>query len=264
VPYRIDLADPPADALDRLVALGALDVEQTSSGLAALIPDGVPADSLAVSLGVRTVPVSPAVARDDGSVWILSPRPVRAGTLLLVPVDDRPVPPDALRLHDSGAFGTGLHPTTALCLEALEESIGAAPPARVLDVGTGSGVLALAALLWGVPHAVGLDIDADALRVAAENARVNGRVRQLHLVLGGPDAVRGGWPLVVANILPAPLIEMAPALVRGLGHGGRLVLSGIPESVASEVEQAYRRLGLRTVRSESRAGWSVLVLAASW
>jgi ribosomal protein L11 methylase PrmA len=83
-------------------------------------------------------------------------------------------------------------------------------------------------------------------------------------VRGGPDAVAGAWPLVVANLATAPLVELAPVLVRRVGHRGRLVLSGIPSSVEPEVDRAYRRLGLRRVRAQSRAGWSALVLQASW
>jgi ribosomal protein L11 methyltransferase len=125
-------------------------------------------------------------------------------------------------------------------------------------------VLALAALLMGVPRALGLDIDAEALRAAAENARLNALDRRLQLVCGEPDAVAGAWPLVVVNLLAAHLVELAPVLVRRVGHRGRLVLSGIPTSIEGDVERAYRRLGLRRVRAHSRAGWSALVLQASW
>jgi ribosomal protein L11 methyltransferase len=76
--------------------------------------------------------------------------------------------------------------------------------------------------------------------------------------------VSGTWPLVLANVLPGPLIEMAPALVRRVGHHGQLVLSGIPSSVEREVDEAYQRLGMRRVRVKSRAGWVALVLRASW
>src|SRR5205085_11319838 len=123
-------------------------------------------------------------------------------------------------------------------------------PGGVVDVGTGSGVLALAALMMGVPRAVGLDIDADALKIAAEHARLNNMADRLELVLGGPDVVDGGWPLVVANVLAAPLIEMAPVLVRRVGSRGRLILSGVPWSLESEVKQTYERFGMRHLRSE--------------
>jgi precorrin-6B methylase 2 len=263
VPYRIDLRDPPDGAFDRLVALGALDVELAADGLAALLPDGVEVARVTQALGVDSVLVSSAEGRDDGSVWALSRRRFRVRRLLVEPAH-LPASPGALRLTDGPAFGTGRHPTTVLCLEALEEILKVDCPARVLDVGTGSGVLALAALLGGVPQAVGLDIDANALRVAAENARLNALTRRLHLVNGGPEAVQAAWPLVFANVLPAPLMEIAPVLVRRVGHGGRLVLSGIPSSLALEVEQVYRRLGMRQVHSETRTGWTALVLQPSW
>src|SRR5437867_3844780 len=128
VPYRIDISCPPDDALDQLVQLGALDIERVNDGLAAIIPDGVTPDTVASALGVTSVTVSPAIARDDGSVWLLRLRAVRA---------------NAPRLTDSTAFGTGHHPTTALCVEALDEALTLGVPDSVLDVGTGSGVLAL-------------------------------------------------------------------------------------------------------------------------
>src|SRR5262249_4515864 len=101
-------------------------------------------------------------------------------------------------------------------------------------------------------------------RAAAENARLNGLDERLQLVRGGPDVVAGTWPLVVANLLAAPLIELAPVLVRRVGHHGRLVVSGIPSSVEADVDRAYRHLGMRRVRAQSRAGWNALVFQASW
>jgi ribosomal protein L11 methylase PrmA len=263
VPYRIDISCPPHDALDQLVQLCALDIELVNDGLAAIIPDHVTPDAVAGAVGAPTVTVSPAVGRDNGSVWLLSPRAIRIGSVLVVPADFA-APPDALRLTDSTAFGTGHHPTTALCVEALEEALTIAVPESVLDVGTGSGVLALSALMMGVSRSVGVDIDPDALGIAAENARLNNLADRLQLVLGGPDVLDGVWPLVVANVLAAPLIEMAPILVRRVGCRGRLILSGIPSSLESEVVQTYKRLGMRHIRSESRAGWTVVVTQASW
>jgi ribosomal protein L11 methyltransferase len=76
--------------------------------------------------------------------------------------------------------------------------------------------------------------------------------------------VTGTWPLVLANVLAAPLVEMAPALVRRVGHHGQLVLSGIPASVEGDVDRAYRQLGMRRVGVRTRAGWVALLLHASW
>jgi ribosomal protein L11 methyltransferase len=264
VPYRINLSAVRDEALDRLVELGALDVECSHEhGIAALMPDSVAPEQVAHALGVEEISISTALGRDDDSVWVLSPRPVRVGRLRIVPAHSD-AEPGALRLVDSRAFGTGLHPTTALCLEAIDDMLGVAMPDAVLDIGTGSGVLALGALMMGVPHALGIDIDDEALRAAAENARLNGLAERLQLARGGPETVTGTWPLVLANVLTAPLIEMAPALVRRVGHQGQLVLSGIPCAVEPDVHHAYRHLGMRTAGVKSRAGWVALVLQASW
>jgi ribosomal protein L11 methyltransferase len=264
VPYRVDVREAGDHALDRLVELGALDVESVPGrGLAALMPDSVTPGQVASAMGSDAISISPAVGRDAESVWVLSPRPIRIGSLRIVPAHLEGEP-GGLRLIDAPAFGTGLHPTTALCLEALDEAMQAARPDAMLDVGTGSGVLALAALMLGVPRALALDIDREALRVAAENARINALDDRLQLALGGPETVAGTWPLVLANVLAAPLIEMAPALVRRVGHQGRLVLSGIPTSVEQDVYYAYHRLGMRRLGVRSRLGWVAMVLQASW
>lgn len=252
MPYRIDLRTAGPGALDRLIDLGALDVEPLpGSGVAALMPDRVRPNDIASALGLDRVPVSPAVGRDSDSVWVLQPRPIRLGAATLV-------------MTDSAAFGTGLHPTTALCLEALQDLVAASLPDRVLDVGTGSGVLALAALLHGVRRAVGIDTDPEALHAARDNARMNGLDDRLEVTHGGPDIVKGAWPLVLANVLAAPLIEMAPVLVRRVGRHGRLVLSGIPDSVAPDVDSVYHRLGMQRLGRSTRGGWTALVMQATW
>ncbi|MDQ2842709.1 MAG: 50S ribosomal protein L11 methyltransferase [Acidobacteriota bacterium] len=263
MPYRIDICCPPPDAVDLLVQLGALDIESANDGIAAIMPDGVTQDTVAGALGLSSVTVSAAVARDNSSVWLLSPRTVRIGNVLIASPEVA-ASSKALRLTDSNAFGTGHHPSTALCVEALEEILSFERLDSVLDVGTGSGILALTALMMGVPQAVGLDTDADALRVATENARLNNFAGRLQLVLGGPSAVDGDWPLVVANVLAAPLIEMAPVLVRRVGRRGRLILSGIPSSLESEVRRTYQHLGLRQIGSKTRTGWTMLMAQASW
>jgi ribosomal protein L11 methyltransferase len=264
VPYRIDVADGGEDAFARLVDLGAIDAELTPQGtLAALMPDSVTPDQVSRALGVERVSVSAVTGRDAGSVWVLAPRPVRAGRLHIVPAGTARDPGD-LQLVDSDAFGTGLHPTTRLCLEALDEAIATTHPDAMLDVGTGSGILALAALRLGVLRATGIDTDTRALDVAARNARLNQLDGQLQLVKGDASAVEGSWALVVANVLAAPLIEMAPTLVRRVGSRGRLVLSGVPEGMSDEVVHAYHHLGMQLIRSASSKGWIALVMGPSW
>jgi ribosomal protein L11 methylase PrmA len=251
VPYLIRLV-VTRTTLDQLVELGALDVDSDGHELVALMPDAVPPERVARVLGLPGVATSPAVGRDADSVWVLRPGPVRVGSSQTIALVDSPV------------FGTGLHPTTALCLEVLHEMVESQQPASVLDVGTGSGILALAALALGVAAAVAIDIDPEALRVAAANARTNGMADRLTFAHGGADAVDGAFPLVLANVLAAPLVEMAPALVRRVSHHGWLVLSGIPRSVADEVCRAYRHLGMRHHETRARGDWTAIVLQASW
>ena len=273
MPYRIDLKGADADAFDRLVELGAIDVEAADGGIAAIMPDGVTPASVADALGIAIdgLRVTSARGRDADSIWLLTARPVQAGRLRIVPAGSAlqtPQGPDALtlRMIDGSAFGTGLHPTTALCLEVLDDELTAWRPERVLDVGTGTGILALAALSLSssVSRVVAIDIDASAVRLAAENARLNGLSARLHLVHGGPEALAGAWPLVIANVLAAPLIDMAPTIARRVGRSGRLILSGIRSSLAADVEQAYRHVGMKLVRSQARDGWTALILHASW
>jgi len=263
VPYRVDLQDVSDQVLDRLVELGALDVEGADGRIAAIMPDDVTPDAVAEAVGGGVdMHVSAARSRDDGSVWILTPRVVQIAGITLVPAGwPHPVP--GVRLMDSDAFGTGLHPTTALCLDILQDEIGTTNPPDVLDVGTGSGVLALVALSLGVPHVTAIDVDDGALRVAAENARLNGVASALDFVHGGPEGLSGTWPLVLANVLASPLMEMAPTLVRRVARGGRLVLSGIATSVTRDVEGVYRQAGMSLVGRATRDAWAALVLQAS-
>jgi ribosomal protein L11 methylase PrmA len=263
VPYRIDVRVAPPHALEALIDLGALDVEPVEGGVAALMPDVVPLADISHALGATAIRVSPAVGRDDDSVWTLGQRAVRTRMFAIVPAGTT-AEPGALRIADGPAFGTGQHPTTALCLQILEDEFERDPPVRQLDVGTGSGILALASLRSGVPRAVGLDVDDDALQAAAENAQLNALDGRLLLVRGGPDAVRGSWPFVVANIRAAEIMEMAHVLSRRVASGGRLVLSGVPRGVAEDVERTYRRAGMTRIGLDERAGWAALLLRASW
>lgn len=267
MPYRVDFALADEAALLRLLELGALDVEvREDGGGAAILPDGVTRGEVAQALGVPDVTVSAATGRDADSVWILAPRVVRLGRLRLVPSAASDAPPDEgdIRLIDTPAFGTGLHPTTAPCVAVIDDIVQAAPVASMLDVGTGTGVLALAALALGVPRAVAFDIDGDAARAAMANARLNRVASRLQVLHAGLDAVGGRWPLVVANVLAAPLIEMAPSLATRVGHAGHLLLSGVSSGLQSEVERAYRRVGMHLIETRTKAGWVALSLRASW
>lgn len=266
MPYRIDFERLDEGRVLRLLDLSPLDIEIGAGGrVAALMPDAVTPDIVARAADTAALRVTPATGRDADSVWRLGPRAVQVGRLRIVPASsDEPMRPGDVRLADGGAFGTGQHPTTALCIEVLGDLVEAVPVSALLDVGTGSGVLSLAALAFGVATATALDVEREAAVAARANARLNDVASRLQVVLGGLDALCGRWPLVVANILAAPLIDMAPGLTAHVAHAGRLVLSGIPDGLHGDVERAYRRVGMHVVEVRTRGGWSAIVLGASW
>jgi ribosomal protein L11 methyltransferase len=147
-------------------------------------------------------------------------------------------PPQAQRIiHlDPGlAFGTGTHPTTRMCLRWI--AAHAQPWARALDYGCGSGILAIAAALHGAARVDAVDIDPAAVQASTDNARANQVANAVHAAL--PDAAQGAYPLVLANILASPLKLLAPLLCQHLSPGGSLVLAGILERQAQELEAAY-------------------------
>ena len=169
-----------------------------------------------------------------------------------------------LTLDAGAAFGSGEHPTTRLCLRALD-GLAARRPRRILDLGTGSGILAMAAarLTGRVVRAV--DIDPWSVRVAAENARRNGlgpRIRVRRADGWRSPGVRGAGPydLVLANILARPLCAMARDLAAGLAPGGYAVVSGLLAGQARMVLAAHRRAGLVLRARLTEGAWAALVL----
>lgn len=198
-------------------------------------------------------------------------RPIEVGRRLLVcpsfvrrPLETGRV---VLKLRPGMAFGTGTHFTTASCLRMVEEFMASAPDpggVRVLDVGTGSGLLAIAALLLGAGEAVGLDLDRDALREARQNARLN-RVSDRFRAPRGPldpDAT-GRFPLVIANLVAATLQALAGPLAHSLAPGGRLVVSGILLRQEAEVLEAFGSRGLTPVATMRDGTWVTIALDSS-
>ena len=196
--------------------------------------------------------------------------PIRAGRFLVHGSHDRRrlgVRRHAVEIDAGEAFGTGHNATTALCLEAIDLLARRRRFRCVIDLGCGSGVLAIAAARAS-PGARVLAVDNDPLAtaVARANARLNRvamRVRVLDAAGFGHAMVRRAQPfdLVLANILPGPLIELAPSMRRALRAGGIAVLSGLLDHQAREVRATYAAAGFHLVRHVSRAGWTALMLA---
>lgn len=170
-------------------------------------------------------------------------------------------------LMDAGpAFGAGTHGSTMGCLQALERVAGA-PPARVLDLGCGSGILAVAAAkLWPGAAVLAVDNDPDAVANASENALRNGVAGRVSVAEGegpGAAAVRGAAPfdLIVANILLDPLVAMAGDLAGLLAPDGRVILSGVLTSQGARLDAAYRKAGLVPRAVIDLGEWRTAILA---
>jgi ribosomal protein L11 methyltransferase len=192
--------------------------------------------------------------------------PVRAGRFFVYGAHDRGRAPAStvnLRIEAGAAFGTGHHGTTEGCLSALDALLKAQAFRRVLDVGCGTGVLAIAAARTGSAVVVGTDIDAPSVRIARENAALNrARVRFAHASGLADRHVRAGAPydLVFANILAPPLVALAEDIRRALRPGGTAILSGLLRAQERRITAAYLSHGLVLVRRLRRDAWSSLVL----
>lgn len=165
-----------------------------------------------------------------------------------------------LELDPGMAFGTGNHPTTALCLEALDAAIIGGE--RVADIGTGSGILAIAAAKLGASSVEAIDVDAEAVEIAQVNAQLNGVACRVRMAVGDAaalvDSGRGPFDIVVMNIIADVICAAAPELRRLCHPHGLWILSGIIEGRESDVKDALRRNGLRVTGRRQAGEWVLL------
>lgn len=207
----------------------------------------------------------PIADKDWSESWKANFQPIRVGKrLMIVPawlnpplaLDDIPI-----RLDPGMAFGTGTHPTTQLCLMAIEKHVR--PGQAVLDLGTGSGILAIAAAKLGAGPVWALDIDPEAVRVAGENTIANGVADQIQIQPGSlAEVLRANYsaPFVVANILARILSDMlGQGLAQTVKPGGLIVLSGILDSQAYEVRAHLTPNGLTLLAQEHIDDWVALI-----
>jgi ribosomal protein L11 methyltransferase len=198
------------------------------------------------------------------TMWQRRFEPFRIGRrFLIVPPWNRRREPGriSIAIRPGRAFGTGHHPSTAGALRAIERIMAERVPASALEVGTGSGILAMALALGGVARVVAIDIDTGALDNARENAELNSVARSIRFSAVPLASVRGRFELIVANILATVLSGLAGEIARRLAPGGRLVLGGILARETAAVRRRYARLGLRCVERRASRGWTTLVLA---
>lgn len=175
---------------------------------------------------------------------------------------DKALPDDVVLTLDPGmAFGAGSHPTTRMCLMALEEWVE--PGQRVLDVGTGSAILAVAAVKLGAGSVLGVDIDETAVRVAQKNAGLN-QVNSTVTIRQGTlaDVTETGWDMVVVNILAPVIISLLKddGLLDYVARDGRLILSGILAEQIGQVEEAVAEMNGRIIQRQTIGDWAALTV----
>jgi ribosomal protein L11 methyltransferase len=275
---RIDFALKPDDALRMQIetvmeALGiALSSFEDGKGWRMETIADVKPRAADVRAALKPFGVVAAIDKLPQRNWVLESRkglpPLIAGPFFIHGEHDRNKRPKkgiALEIDAGMAFGTGRHETTMGCIKALLRLKKTHKFKRILDVGTGTGILAFAAWhLFGQPVIAG-DNDKDAVRVAKENAGINGLKKHVRVVSSNgykAKSIRDRAPfdLVTANILANPLIALAPALARNLARNGRAVLSGLMNDQAKDVLAAHRAVGLELDFRLRLGQWSVLVL----
>lgn len=195
-------------------------------------------------------------------LWKSYFRPTRLGRVVVSPTWEQTelAPGEVLVTLDPGmAFGSGAHATTRLCLLALQEELPAG--GRVLDVGTGSGILAIAAARLGASHILALDNDDDVLPIARENAALNGVADRVQIRAGEIDAAPPAerWDVILANIAPDPVMTIASQARDRLVPGGVFIGAGIPATRGQEVGEALGAAGFHVERTPREAEWVAVV-----
>jgi ribosomal protein L11 methyltransferase len=231
-----------------------LTVQQTLSRLSGSYPE----------LAETRLDYRPLADHDWASDWQQHFPPFKVGKHLVIhpswidwPSTDSEV---VLTLDPGQAFGTGTHATTGLCLEALANLFeSSSPPQRILDVGTGSGILAMAGAALGAKEVIACDIDSEACKVATENVRKNQLTRQITITDRPLDEITGQYDLVLANILATENIRLADQLMEHLALQGHLVLSGILIEQEQQVVDGFADFPLALLTTSHRDEWTCIV-----
>lgn len=215
-------------------------------------------------LSVRTMEAKEYKAQDWTTFWQHHFKVTELGRNLRIVPEWETAPADGrinIIINPGLSFGTGGHFTTKFCLEALEEAVQTLNPQTLIDAGTGSGILSIAAIKLGVPDVVAFDYDPVCVNQCNENAARNGVDGRIHFFQA--DVLEPGWQakpadIVCANILTSILLEAAPLIKRATGK--RMILSGIREIEADAVADTFIQLGCREVSRDGDGQWCGLVI----
>lgn len=195
------------------------------------------------------------------------PFPIIPGLVIKPTWEDySPVEGEAVIEMDPGmAFGTGHHETTSLCMEFIRSSVEAQEGGKVLDIGTGTGILAMAAALFGARDVTAIDNDPEAVAAADLNVRHNGLQEFIKVDICPLESLEGEYSLVVANIIHDVLVAMEPDISRLTCQGGTLVLSGIlKEDQADRIAALYEKAGFQLMDRQEKGEWAALRLVRGW
>ncbi len=197
-------------------------------------------------------------------------RPVRLSKNVIIKPPDRHYTLEkgevTVNIKGGASFGTGRHPTTRLSVRGIEAAMalyrltGGAAPTSCLDLGTGTGILVVTAVLLGVERGVGIDIDPVAVSEALENVRLNGLADRIRIYSLSADEIDGTYPMIIANLRYTALIRLFPTLSAILEENGLLVMSGIKSEELSDVLSVYEGAIWRVAFREEEKGWAGIVL----
>lgn len=252
---HIDLIDEEllSRVRDQAVIHIYISPEESPAEAVSYLKDQLPAAGIAFTLETGSIR-----EEDWANEWKKFYHPLRVGKRLLVcPSWEECSAADGIvkvTLDPGMAFGTGTHETTRLCMTLLEEYV--TPSSQILDVGCGSGILAVTALLLGAQRAVGVDIDELAVKVAEENARRNGVADRLPLICGDlTEKVEGVYDIICANIVADVIIRMSKDIRSFMKQGTVLLCSGIIEPREQEIMDALSGCGLTHLKTLREKGW---------
>ena len=252
-------------------------IEEKEDGFLACFPEGTPRRDVlnVMSAGKERVRESgisseyeisiEEIPYTDWSVqWRDRFRPVEVGRRLIIRAPWHPSNTERISvvIEPSMAFGTGEHPTTRLCLEAAEQCAGASNTGRLLDIGTGTGILAIASAKLGFSHITAVDNDPVAVEIARENFRINNTPDIV--VSGGPlNPDSGTFDVIVGNLTSETIKELFHDSMKLLSSGGTCIFSGILEEQKDGMLSFFRAQGIRNIETGERDGWCVFVIRRS-